>query len=78
MTEERGKRRAARRVEAFGAAYVILSWAGVVFADLDAHEVDAVVSLAWAVVGAVMTLSVGLRGLDAVPAQIIPAWKDKT
>lgn len=77
MDAERGKRRAARRIEAFGAAYVILSWAGVVFADLDPHEVDALVSLAWAVAGAVVTLSVGLRGLDATAAQIIPAWKGK-
>ena len=73
----RGKRRASTRLEWFWMLLTAAVVAAVIFGGLSAGERDDLLSLHRAVSIAIATLIVGLRGLDAAGAQIIPALKGK-
>lgn len=77
-SEQRGKRRSAKRILAgwsvLTAAVVIL----IGFADLDGPELDALIAIHQAVTTFASLAAVALFGLDGVAAQIIPAWKGKS
>ena len=75
MDAERGKRRMARKVFTGWASFSLLCLAGVVFGDLSDFEVDGLRDLHSAVTTMSSLLIVGLLGLDATAAQIIPAWR---
>lgn len=50
--------------------------AAAVWGDLDAHELDALVGLHWAVSIFTSAFALGAYGLDAAAAQIIPAMQE--
>lgn len=76
MTEEdRGKRRMARHTLRGWALFSLACLGAVVFGSLSDPALDALVALHSAVTLSAFALIVGLMGIDAAAAQIIPAWK---
>lgn len=73
--EERGKRRMARQAAALWALLTAVMVCAIVWGEMDEAALSALVSLYGTATAAVSAIVVGLLGLDAAAAQIIPAWR---
>lgn len=72
VTEERGKRRWAKRILIFAAFYVSAHFCAIVFAGLAPHEAEALTASLFYVTGFAALAASVLFGLDATQAQILP------
>lgn len=70
MTDQRGKRRMARNVAASWGLFSVACLVGVTLGDLDAHELDSLIALHWAVTMISGPLIFGLFGLDVAQLRI--------
>ena len=73
---ERGKRRSAVRLLVGWSCLTVACVVLIAFAGLEPAELDALLGIHAAVTTLAGAAAVALFGLDAVAAQIIPAWKE--